>query len=151
MTPDAFAGGFEAAALAEPIAALIAFAIVAVLFVYVKWGMPHSSKIKERELEIERYRVEVQEKADAALDDRERERIKTTQRQIAAQEESTRAIEALSVQVAATNAQLEDSKVNSREMGSRVVRIDETTAHSAQQIEEIHAIVVRHKEPGDAE
>ena len=147
MSPDAFAGGFQVAALAEPIAALIAFGIVAVLFFYVKWGMPHSSRIRERELEIERYRVEVQEKADAALDDRERERIRTTQRQIAAQEESTRAIEALSVQVAATNAQLEDSKVNSREMGGRVVRIDETTSHTAQQVEEIHAMVVRQKEP----
>ena len=147
MSGESLAGGFEAAAVAEPIAALIAFGIVAVLFVYVKWGMPHSSKIRERELEIECYRVEVQEKADAALDDRERERIRTTQRQIAAQEESTRAIEALSVQVAATNAQLEDSKVNSREMGGRVVRIDETTSHTAQQVEEIHAMVVRQKEP----
>ena len=147
MSGESLAGGFEAAAVAEPIAALIAFGIVAVLFVYVKWGMSHSSKIRERELEIERYRVEVQEKADAALDDRERERIRTTQRQIAAQEESTRAIEALSVQVAATNAQLEDSKVNSREMGGRVVRIDETTSHTAQQVEEIHAMVVRQKEP----
>lgn len=147
MSGESLAGGFKAAAVAEPIAALIAFGIVAVLFVYVKWGMSHSSKIRERELEIERYRVEVQEKADAALDDRERERIRTTQRQIAAQEESTRAIEALSVQVAATNAQLEDSKVNSREMGGRVVRIDETTSHTAQQVEEIHAMVVRQKEP----
>lgn len=143
MTPDSLAGGFEAAALAEPVIALVAFTVIAILFVVVKWGLPQSARLKEKRLENERYRIEVQEKADAALDDRERERIKTTQRQIAAQEESTRAIEALTVQVSATSAQLADSKVNSREMGGRVSHIETTTDHMAKQIDEVHAIVVR--------
>lgn len=143
MGPDTLAEGFEAAALAEPIIALIAFTVISVLFVVVKWGLPHSARLKEKRLENERYRIEVQEKADAALDDRERERIKTTQRQIAAQEESTRAIEALSVQVSATNAQLTDSKASSREMGGHVSHIQTTTDHMAKQIDEVHAIVVR--------
>lgn len=147
--PDGLAGGFEAAAVAEPIVALLAFTVVAALFVVVKWYMPSRTNLQEKKLEIERYRIEAQEKADAALDDRERERIKTTQRQIAAQEESTRAIEALSVQVAATNAQLADSKTNSREMGERVNHIESTTDNSAKQIDEIHAIVVLHKGAGD--
>ena len=143
MQPIDLSGGFEAAAVAEPFVALLAFTVVAVLFVMVKWGFPQRAKLKEKQLDIERYRVEVQEKADAALDDRERERIKTTQRQIAAQEESTRAIEALSVQVSATNAQLVDSKGNSREMGGRVSHIQSTADHMARQIGEVHAIVVR--------
>lgn len=135
--------GFRAAAIAEPIAALLAFSVVAVLFVVVKWGLPQRSKLREKQLDIERYRIEVQEKADAALDDRERERIKTTQRQIAAQEESTRAIESLGIQTAALNVQLEDSKSRSREMVPKVDRIESATNHIAKQIDEVHAIVVR--------
>lgn len=145
MSPDKLAEGVNAAAVAEPIAALLAFTVVAVLFVIVKWYIPHRSKIQEKRLDNERYRIEVQEKADSALDQRERERIKVTQSQIAAQEESTRAIEALSVQVAATNAQLSDSKVASREMGGKVTHIEATAERMAQQVDEVHAIVVRRK------
>lgn len=156
MSGESLAGGFEAAAVAEPIAALLAFTVVAVLFVIVKWYIPHRAGIQEKKLEIERYRIEVQEKADAALDDRERERINTTQRQIAAQEEGTRAIEALNVTVNTAVVQLADSKEKSREMGGRVERIDTTagridttTSTMAKQLDEVHAIVVRHQGAGD--
>lgn len=156
MSGESLAGGFEAAAVAEPIAALLAFTVVAVLFVIVKWYIPHRAGIQEKKLEIERYRIEVQEKADAALDDRERERIKTTQRQIAAQEEGTRAIEALNVTVNTAVVQLADSKEKSREMGGRVERteataqrIDTTTSTMVKQLDEVHAIVVRRKGAGD--
>lgn len=156
MSGESLAGGFEAAAVAEPIAALLAFTVVAVLFVIVKWYIPHRAGIQEKKLEIERYRIEVQEKADAALDDRERERIKTTQRQIAAQEEGTRAIEALNVTVNTAVVQLADSKEKSREMAGRVERIDTTagridttTSTMAKQLDEVHAIVVRRKGAGD--
>lgn len=156
MSGESLAGGFEAAAVAEPIAALLAFTVVAVLFVIVKWYIPHRAGIQEKKLEIERYRIEVQEKADAALDNRERERIKTTQRQIAAQEEGTRAIEALNVTVNTAVVQLADSKEKSREMGGRVERteataqrIDTTTSTMAKQLDEVHAIVVRRKGAGD--
>ena len=157
MSGESLAGGFEAAAVAEPIAALLAFTVVAVLFVIVKWYIPHRAGIQEKKLEIERYRIEVQEKADAALDDRERERIKTTQRQIAAQEEGARAIEALNVTMNTAVVQLADSKEKSREMGGRVERteataqrIDTTTSTMAKQLDEVHAIVVRRKGAGDA-
>ena len=156
MNGESLAGGFEAAAVAEPIAALLAFTVVAVLFVIVKWYIPHRANIQEKKLDIERYRIEVQEKADAALDDRERERIKTTQRQIAAQEEGTRAIEALNVTVNTAVVQLADSKEKSREMGGRVERteataqrIDTTTSTMAKQLDEVHAIVVRRQGAGD--
>lgn len=122
---------------------VILLAIVAILAVIVKWGLPLYKELRLKRLENERYRIEVDEKAATALDERERERIKTTQRQVAAQEESTRAIEALSVQVAATNAQLSDSKANSREMGNTVGTIANTVSHVSEQVEEIHAIVVR--------
>ena len=131
---------------------IILVAVVAVLFVIVRWGMPLVKELREKRLEIERYRIEVDEKAAAALDERERERIKTTQRQISAQEESTRVIEALSVEVAATNSNLLDSKVNSRDMGRTVIKTNSVVTAVAEQVgeiqgqvNEIHAIVV-HKD-----
>ena len=156
---DELAGGFEAAAVAEPIAALLAFVVVVVCFVVVKWGMPQQRAIEEKKLEIERYRIEVQEAADKALDSRERERIKTTQQQVAAQNEQTRVIETLSNgQQAQTrilevlSTQVGDSKERSHEMGGRLERtevaaerIDTTTSHMAKQLDEVHAIVVRRK------
>ena len=167
---DELAGGFEAAAVAEPIAALLAFVVVVVCFVVVKWGMTkrralkekkleNERAIEEKKLEIERYRIEVQEAADKALDSRERERIKTTQQQVAAQNEQTRVIETLSNgQQAQTrilevlSTQVGDSKERSHEMGGRLERtevaaerIDTTTSHMAKQLDEVHAIVVRRK------
>ena len=167
---DELAGGFEAAAVAEPIAALLAFVVVVVCFVVVKWGMPQRRALKEKKLEneraieekkleIERYRIEVQEAADKALDSRERERIKTTQQQVAAQNEQTRVIETLSNgQQAQTrilevlSTQVGDSKERSHEMGGRLERtevaaerIDTTTSHMAKQLDEVQAIVVRRK------
>lgn len=163
MSGDALAGGFEAAAIAEPLAALLAFTVAAICFVVVKWGMPQRRAIEEKKLEIERYRIEVQETADKALDSRERERIKTTQQQVAAQNEQTRVIEALSTGqqtqtriLEVLSTQVGDSKERSHEMGGRLEhteataqRIDQTTSHMAKQIDEVHAIVVRHKGAGD--
>ena len=167
---DELAGGFEAAAVAEPIAALLAFTVVVVCVVVVKWGMPQRRALKEKKLEneraieekkleIERYRIEVQEAADKALDSRERERIKTTQQQVASQNEQTRVIETLSNgQQAQTrilevlSTQVGDSKERSHEMGGRLERteaaaerVDKTTSHMAKQLDEVHAIVVRRK------
>lgn len=145
MSADAFSEGFEAAAVAEPLIAITSVLVVAVLVVVVKWGLPLKAKLREKELEIERYRIETQEKADTALDQRERERIKTTQRQVAAQEESNRIVDALRVQIATNNARLEDSKERSSEMGGKVERIDTTTSAMAKQLNEVHAIVVLRK------
>lgn len=163
MSGDALAGGFEAAAIAEPLAALLAFTVAAICFVVVKWGMPQRRAIEEKKLEIERYRIEVQETADKALDSRERERIKTTQQQVAAQNEQTRVIEALSTGqqtqtriLEVLSTQVGDSKERSHEMGGRLEhteataqRIDQTTSHMAKQIDEVHAIVVRRKGADD--
>lgn len=164
---DGLASGFEAAAAVEPIAALLAFAVVVVCFVIVKWGMPQRRALREKQLEtervlsekkleIERYRIEVQEAADKALDSRERERIKTTQQQVAAQNEQTRVIEALSTgQQAQTrilevlSTQVGDSKERSHEMGGRLEHTDSTVTHMAEQLDEVHEIVVRRKGAGD--
>lgn len=130
--------------------AAVLIAIVAVLFVVVKFGLPTFKELHEKKLEIERYRIEVDEKAAAALDDRERERIKTTQQQIASQNESNRMIETLASNQAAQTrimevlaTKIDDSKDRSSDMGNDVKDMKNTANHIAEQVGEIHAIVVR--------
>ena len=97
MSGESLAGGFEAAAIAEPLAALRLHRRGDLLR-RRQVGMPQRRALKEKQLENERaieekqlenerYRIEVQETADTTLDARERERIKTTQQQVAAQNE----------------------------------------------------------------
>ena len=146
---DELSGGFEAAAVAEPIAALLAFTVVAVLFVVVKWGLPQRAKLRDKQLDIERYRIEAQERADAALDERERERIKATQAVTDQQRQNNENTKALVTVVTALEARLNESASRSHEMSGTVTHIDNTTTHMAKQIDEVHAIVVRRKEAGD--
>ena len=145
---DELSGGFEAAAVAEPIAALLAFTVVAVLFVVVKWGLPQRAKLRDKQLDIERYRIEAQERADADLDERERERIKATQAVTDQQRQNNENTKALVTVAAALEARLNESASRSHEMGGTVTHIDNTTTHMAKQIDEVHAIV-RRKEAGD--
>lgn len=120
-----------------------ALAVIALAVVVAKWGLPVYERIRTRQLDIEQRRAESDDAAAKALDERERERIRVTQRQVAAQEESTRALEALSTQTAALNAQIEESKSRSRDMGRRVDEAAETVGRVAVQVDEIHAVVVR--------
>ena len=150
MAPEAFAGGIEAAAIAEPLVALLAFTVIAVLFVVVKWGLPYRAQMKKDELQVRLKEIEVREKADAALDDRERERIRATQAGTEQQRQNNENTKALVTVVTALEARLDESASRSHEMGTKVSRIegktnaieDKTTA-IAKQVEEVHAIVVR--------
>lgn len=143
MAPEAFAGGIEAAAIAEPIIALLAFTVVAVLFVFVKWGLPYRAQMKKDELSVRLKEIEVQEKADAALDARERERIKEIQAGTEQQRQSNENTKALVTVVTALQARLDESASRSHEMGGKVDRIDDKTTAIAKQVNEVHAIVVR--------
>lgn len=143
MAPEAFAGGIEAAAIAEPIIALLSFTVVAVLFVFVKWGLPYRAQMKKDELSIRLKEIEVQEKADAALDARERDRIKEIQASTEQQRQSNENTKALVAVVTALQARLDESASRSHEMGGKVDRIDDKTTAIAKQVNEVHAIVVR--------
>lgn len=143
MAPEAFAGGIEAAAIAEPIIALLAFTVVAVLFVFVKWGLPYRAQMKKDELSVRLKEIEVQEKADAALDSRERDRIKEIQAGTEQQRQSNENTKALVTVVTALQARLDESASRSHEMGGKVDRIDDKTTAIAKQVNEVHAIVVR--------
>jgi response regulator RpfG family c-di-GMP phosphodiesterase len=143
VAPEAFAGGIEAAAIAEPIIALLSFTVVAVLFVFVKWGLPYRAQMKKDELSIRLKEIEVQEKADAALDARERDRIKEIQASTEQQRQSNENTKALVAVVTALQARLDESASRSHEMGGKVDRIDDKTTAIAKQVNEVHAIVVR--------
>lgn len=150
MAPEAFAGGIEAAAIAEPLVALLAFTVIAVLFVVVKWGLPYRAQMHKDELNVRMREIELQEKAEAAQDDRERERIKAMQSGTEQQRQSNENTKALVTVVTALQARLDESASRSHEMGTKVNRIDSKaaaidgrTTAIAKQVEEVHAIVVR--------
>ena len=148
--PEYLAEGFNAAAVAEPIAALLAFTVVAILVVVVKWGLPQRSKLKEKQLEIERYRIEVDERAANALDDRERERIRNTAAMVEQQRQNNENTKALISVVTAYNSRIEESASRSHEMGGEVSQIKrtsdhmrETTDRTAKQVDGIYRHIFR--------
>ena len=109
---------------------LIAFAIVASLFVFVRWGLPALKELREKRLEIERYRIEVDERANAALDDRERERISNTQALVEQQRQTNENTKALTTVMVALQGRLEESASRSHEMGDKVEATYVTTRHT---------------------
>ena len=123
--------------------AVVAFAVVAVLFVLVRWGLPVIKELKEKRLDVERYRIEVDEKAQSALDDRERERIKTTQALAEQQRQTNENTKALTTVMTALQARMEESANRSHEMGDRVERIDTTTSHTDGLVAEMHRHMFR--------
>ena len=123
--------------------ALLAFAIVAVLFVIVKWGLPVIKELREKRLDVERYRIEVDERAATALDDRERERIKNTQALVEQQRQTNENTKALTTVMTALQARMEESASRSHEMGGKVDRIDSTTKHTDTLVEDIHKHIFR--------
>ena len=121
----------------------VLIAVVAVLFVVVRWGLPLVKELRIKRLEIDRYRIEVDDRAARQLDDRERERIRVTQQQIEQQRESNESLRALTSAVAASTAhtdvlveELHGARDRSREMGGEVKDM-----HG--KIDEMHAVIVR--------
>lgn len=168
MSPDSLAGGFEKAAVAEPILALVAFTVVVVAIVAVKWGLPLIKEIrlarissdrslKEKELEIERLRIESDREAARALDERERERIKATQANTEVQRQGNLMLDGMQKSLDASTAhtdvlvtELRGSRERSHEMGTHVLAIKamnehvrDTTDHTAEQVDDIYRHIFR--------
>lgn len=129
---------------------VILLAVVAVLFVSVRWGLPLVKELRIKRLEIDRYRIEVDERSAQQLDDRERERIRITQQQVEQQRESNETTRALAANVAASTAhtdvlvaELKGARDRSREMGGEVKDMHATVNAMSDRVIEIHEIVVR--------
>lgn len=161
MTGD-LTGGMEAAARAHPLLWLVAIAVIAIVALSLKWGLPQFARLRQQRYDIERYRIEVQEKADAALDDRERERIRATQAMTEQQRQNNENTKALTTIMSALQARLEESAARSHEMGGDVRQVKETTDHvrdtadqiretaesTAKKVDDIHRAIVRRVDEG---
>lgn len=117
---------------------LIALSIVVVVGIIIKWGVPVYKELREKRIEVERYRIEVDERAAQALDDRERERIRNTAAMVEQQRQNNENTKALTTVMTAMQARMEESASRSHEMGSTVTRIDSTTRHTDTLVEDIH-------------
>lgn len=117
---------------------LVAVAIVVVAAIFVRWGLPVVKELREKRLDVERYRIEVDERAAQALDDRERERIRNTAALVEQQRQNNENTKALTTVMTALQARMEESASRSHEMGSAVTRIDSTTQHTDTLVEDIH-------------
>ena len=117
---------------------LVALSIVVVVGIIIKWGVPVYKELREKRIEVERYRIEVDERAAQALDDRERERIRNTAAMVEQQRQNNENTKALTTVMTAMQARMEESASRSHEMGSTVTRIDSTTRHTDTLVEDIH-------------
>lgn len=118
--------------------ALVAFALVAVIAMLIKWALPVIKEMREEHMAVERYRIEVDERAAQALDDRERERIRNTQALVEQQRQTNENTKALTTVMTALQARLDESASRSQEMGGKVDRIDTVTQHTDTLITDIH-------------
>ena len=140
--------GFEQAAIAEPVLAIAAVSLVVILGLALKWGLPQFAKLRQQRYDIERYRIEVDDRAAQALDDRERERIRTTQALADQQKQTNENTKALTTIMSALQARLEESATRSHEMGEKVGHIESATTRISRQVDEIHEATVRRKAGG---
>ena len=117
---------------------LIALSIVVVVAIILRWGVPVYKELREKRLEVERYRIEVDERTAQALDDRERDRIRNTAALVEQQRQNNENTKALTSIMTGLQARMEESASRSHEMGSAVTRIDSTTQHTDSLVEDIH-------------
>ena len=117
---------------------LIALSIVVVVAIILRWGVPVYKELREKRLEVERYRIEVDERAAQALDDRERDRIRNTAALVEQQRQNNENTKALTSIMTGLQARMEESASRSHEMGGKVDRIDSTTQHTDTLVEDIH-------------
>ena len=129
-----------------------AILIIGVLFIVAKYIMPSRERVKMRRLDID----EKQAQNDS-------ERIKANAMLAEQQRQTNVLIEGMSKSLDASTAhtdvlvaELHESRSRSHEMGGKVDRIDktashidETTSHTAEQVDEMHRILMRRREVTD--
>ena len=100
--------------------AIALIAIVAILFVVVKWGLPWYKDMRANDRELEKYKIDQENARDKRYLAVMERNIAAQERQTAAQEHSNSVSEGLVTQTATLIALLQDSKEHSAEMGSEV-------------------------------
>ena len=134
-----------------------AMAVVAIVFCYVKYYMPEKQKQKQFDAEMQQKRLELEMKQQQDAVDVQRENIESRTRQVEILvnlSEQTRSLSqqtaGLATQVAVAIAQLEDSKMNSANIGkmmkstsSDVTHIREVLDEVKGKVDDVHTIVYK--------
>lgn len=128
--------------------AIALIAIVAILFVVVKWGLPWYKDMRANDRELEKYKIDQENAREKRYLDVMERNIAAQERQTAAQEHSNSVSEGLVTQTATLIALLQDSKEHSAEMGSAVHQTHELTVDThglvegmSTKLNEVHRIV----------
>lgn len=126
------------------------FAVVAIVFCYVKYYLPEKQKQKEFDANMAQKRLELEMKQQQDAVDVQRENIESRTRQVEILvnlSEQTKSLAqqtaGLTTQVAVAIAQLEDSKTNSASMGRLMKTVAQDVAHIKGQVGDVHAVVFR--------
>lgn len=121
-----------------------AIAVVALVFCYVKYYMPEKQKQKQFDAEMAQKRLELEMKQQQDAVDVQRENIESRTRQVEILvnlSEQTKSLSqqtaGLATQVAVAIAQLEDSKMNSANMGKLMKNTSSDVAHIREVLDEV--------------
>lgn len=135
---DAFLQALSASVFQFGPAYTLAIGLIAILAWIAVKAMPFMREIQMKKLELEASREARKANEAQQLHERERERSELTARMIESQNRSNEVMEGLTTQIAVMNTSLEESKHRSRDMGH-------TVSTAAEQIKEIHTVVVKGK------
>ena len=100
--------------------AIALIAIVAILFVVVKWGLPWYKDMRANDRELEKYKIDQETAREQRYISVMERNIAAQERQTAAQEHSNTVNENIVTQTATLIALLQDSKEHSAAMGNMV-------------------------------
>lgn len=149
MPPDNFWDGI-ATSISHASGNIVCFlvAIVAVLFLFVKYYLPEHKEQKKFEAEMQQKRLELEIKQQQDTVDVQREDIESRTRQmevLANMSEQTKSLAqqtaGLTTQVAIAIAQLEDSKANSAKIGQTVYSMADDVVQIKDMAKDIHNVL----------
>lgn len=149
MPPDNFWDGI-ATSISHASGDIVCFlvAIVAVLFLFVKYYLPEHKEQKQFEAEMRQKRLELEIKQQQDTVDVQREDIESRTRQmevLANMSEQTKSLAqqtaGLTTQVAIAIAQLEDSKANSAKIGQTVYSMADDVVQIKDMAKDIHSVL----------
>lgn len=123
-------------------------AVVAIVFMYVKYYLPERKEQKKFEAEMQQKRLELEVKQQQDAVDVQREDIASRTRQmevLANMSEQTKSLAqqtaGLTTQVAVAIAQLEDSKANSAKMGQTIYSMADNVVQIKDMAKDIHSVL----------
>ena len=149
MPPDNFWDGI-ATSISNASGEIVCFliAVVAIVFLLMKYYLPERKEQKKFEVEMRQKRLELEAKQQQDAVDVQREDISSRTRQmevLANMSEQTKSLAqqtaGLTTQVAVAIAQLEDSKTNSAKMGQTMYAVADDVVQIKDMTKDIHHVL----------